>query len=121
MVTSYRFKQSQIGRASVQFTQGQTAYTPGSPRTEITISRCPGVIQPNLHPSCRTESFSPLYNAITGFNRLPPGYNNQQDLASLGCFAPDNEQHFVNVRWTFPQCNNPYGCGFSLQWLEGGL
>jgi hypothetical protein len=119
-VTSYRVMQSPTGRASVSFVQGQTTFTPGSTYTEITISRCPGVIEPNLHPSCRLESVQALNNSVTAYNRLPPGYANQQQLGSLGCYAPDTEQHYVNVRWTYPACNNPEGCGFSHQWLEGG-
>jgi hypothetical protein len=119
-ITSYRLKQSQSGRASVSFVQGQTGFTPPSPYTEITISRCPGVIQASLHPSCRLASFQALYNSVTGFNRLPPGYSNQAELGSLGCYAPDTEQHYVNVRWTYAACNNPQGCGFSHQWVDGG-
>jgi len=119
-ITVYRIPQSQIGKASVSFVQGQTAFTPGSPLTEITVSRCPGVIEPGLHPSCRQATSSTLYNSQTAFNRLPSGYSNQDQLAGQGCLAPDTEQHYVNVRWTFQECNNSEGCGFSLQWVEGG-
>jgi hypothetical protein len=119
-VTAYRVATSPTGRASVQFTHGQTTMTPPSPVIDISVSKCPGVIEPYLHPNCKLTTSFINFNAITIFNRLPPGYNNQDDLAGLGCYAPEAETYYVNVRWSFASC--PYGpgqCGFHNQWNEG--
>lgn len=120
VVTAFRVIASPSGRASVMLTQGQTTVSPGGVKTDLTVSRCPGVIETNLHPACRYTSFSINYNAITAFNRLPPGFTGQNDLAVYGCYAPDTEPYYVNVRWTYPSC--PFGsgqCGFAMQWAEG--
>jgi hypothetical protein len=112
-VTSFRVVQSQIDRRSVVFTQGQIALTPPSPITDLTVSRCPGVIETNLASSCRLTSTFANNLSITAVNRGSAGFGD--------CLAPDTEQHYVNVRWTFANC--PEGteqCGFSLQWVEGG-
>lgn len=121
-VTAIPIPQSPTGRASVSFTQGQGTSTPPNPTIELTVSRCPGVIEENLHPACRLKTTFPNFASITAFNRgLPSPFDTQEGLAGLGCLAPSaTEPHYVNVRWTFPSC--PYGeenCGFSLQWGEG--
>lgn len=122
-VTSYRVPLSQIGRASVSFTQGQASPSPPGPTVELTVSRCPGVIEDVLHPSCRIKTTFANFVSITAFNRplAESGRHTQEDHAALGCLAPaDSEQHYVNVRWTFASC--PFGvdqCGFSVQWGEG--
>jgi hypothetical protein len=98
---------------SISFLQGQVGITPPSPYTELTISRCPGVIEPNLHPQCKLSSNSPLFNKITAVDR--PLSDNQDTAA--GCLAPSSEQYWLNVRWTFPSCEYGEGnCGFSGQW-----
>jgi hypothetical protein len=119
-VTAYRLVASPTGRASVQFAQGQVAVTPGQAITDFTVSRCPGVIEPSLHPSCKFTGSFVNFNTITVFNRLPQGYTSQEQLAGLGCLAPSTEQYYVNVKWSFQSCPyGPSGCGFSHQWQEG--
>ena len=123
VVTSFRLQQSRMGRASVTFTQGQAAPSPPNPTIELTVSRCPGVIEDNLHPSCHVQTTFANFVNITGFNRAltEQGLYTQADHAALGCLAPaDSAQYYVNMRWTFASC--PLGddqCGFSLQWGEG--
>ena len=121
-VTAIPIPASPGGRASVSFTQGQGTSTPANTNIELTVSRCPGVIETNLHPACRLTTTFLNFASLTAFNRgLPSPFNTQDGLAGLGCLAPSaTEQHYVNVRWTFPSC--PYGeemCGFSIQWGEG--
>jgi hypothetical protein len=54
------------------------------------VSRCPGVIEPNLHPACRVTTTFANFTSITAFNRGLPGsgLNTQDGLAGLGCLAP---------------------------------
>jgi hypothetical protein len=110
-VTSFRLPRP----GAIRFLQGQMPITPPSPYTELAISRCPGVIEPNLHSKCRLTSPFALFNEIAAVDRP---LTDNQDAAS-GCLAPSTEQYYVNVRWTFPSC--PWGseqCGFSIQWAE---
>jgi hypothetical protein len=108
-ITTYRLPPA----ASISLLQGQVPVTPPSPITEITISRCPGVIETNLHSQCRLTSASPLFNKVTAVDR--PLTDDQNTAA--GCLAPSTEQYYVNLRWTFPSCDyGADGCGFSLQW-----
>jgi hypothetical protein len=121
-VTSFRVAQSPLGRASVAFTQGQTASSPPSPTIDMTVSRCPGVIETNLHPACYYTTTHPDFAGIVAFNRAVPlyGWNTQEQLAAYGCLAPNTEQYYVNIRWTYPKCPPNVGvCGYSLQWGEG--
>jgi hypothetical protein len=124
VVLSLRVAQSQLGRASVAYTQGQTASSPPGVTIDVTVSRCPGVIEDNLHRACRFRTTFHNFVTIVAFNRplTERGLITQEQLADLGCLAPAAvEQHYVNVRWTFPTC--PFGremCGYSLQWGEGG-
>jgi hypothetical protein len=123
-VASFRVAQSQLGRASVAFTQGQTASTPPGVTIDLTVSRCPGVIEETLHPACRQRTTFSNFVTIVAFNRplTEEGLVTQEQLASRGCLAPvSTGQYYINVRWTFPSC--PFGqeqCGFSLQWGEAG-
>jgi hypothetical protein len=114
VVTSFRVAQSQTGRASVAYTQGQVPQSPSSSIIDLTVSRCPGVIETNLQPNCSYTTTNQLFASITAFNRADP----QQ---GFGCFAPNTEQYYVNVRWTFgaPCAAGVEQCGFSLQWGEG--
>jgi hypothetical protein len=110
-------------KASVKFTQGQTTIMPAGVKTELTVSRCPGVIETNLHSACYWSSYQANFNAISAYNRAFSTNNTQELLAGYGCFAPrDVEKYYVNVRWTFPPqavCGSNKGCGFSMQWYDG--
>jgi hypothetical protein len=100
---------------SIRFLQGQMPVTPASPYTEMTISRCPGVIEPNLHSQCRLASSFYQFNSIAAVDR--PLSDNQDTAA--GCLAPSSEQYYVNFRWTFATCHWGLGeCGFSIQWAN---
>jgi hypothetical protein len=119
-VTTFRVAQSPSGRASVSFTQGQTAFTPSPANTDLTVSRCPGVIEDNLHPNCRYSTSALNFASITAFNRAMTEFGWTTQDQHPGCLAPNSEQYYVNVRWTFPNCFlGTEQCGFSLQWGEG--
>ena len=124
VVASFRVAQSRLGRASVAYTQGQTAASPPQPTIDVTVSRCPGVIEENLHPVCRLRTTFFNFVTILAYNRplTERGLTTQEQMASYGCLAPAAvEQHYVNVRWTFASCPiGPEMCGYSLQWGEAG-
>lgn len=118
-VMAIKIPQSPSGRPGVTLTQGQGTVAPPQPTMELSVSRCPGVMETNLSPLCYARSTFANYHAITAYNRLPPG-KSQAEIFD-GCFAPsDQEQYYVNIRWTFNSC--PFGtgvCAFTLQWAEG--
>jgi hypothetical protein len=99
--------------AGVQsLTQGQGTIIPsGTVVSEMTVSQCPGVIDPGAGPCYASTTFvnkfgialytSPIWNA--------PGR----------CMATAPGQWYVNVRWTYPTCSFGGGCGFTMQWAAG--
>jgi hypothetical protein len=113
--------QAPSGGPAVKLANVQGSATPANPTIEMTVSRCPGVIEENLvQPVCYMRSPNPLYNSVSAYNRPVAGKPTQSDYYD-GCLIPSaSEQHYVNIRWTFASC--PWGdrkCGFSLQWDEG--
>jgi hypothetical protein len=119
-VMAIRIPGSQLGRMSVSLTQGQGTATPPSVKTELSISRCPGVIETNLPPQCYQSTFTTNFYSITAYNRTDSRGNDQS--AYDGCLAATGETFYANIRWTFASC--PFGsraCGFSLQWGEGAF
>jgi hypothetical protein len=120
-VMAIKIPQSPTGRASVTLAQTPGSATPAAPTMDLTISRCPGVIEENLpQPVCFNRTTFSQFHAVTAYNRALPGKPAQSDYYD-GCLIPSTtEQYYVNVRWTFASC--PWGdkkCGFSLQWDEG--
>ena len=112
---------SPSGRASVTLTQTQGSATPARPTMDLTVSRCPGVIEENLpQPTCFARTTFQNYHSITAYIRPLPGKPSQSDYFD-GCLAPvTQEKYYVNIRWTFASCPlGPRACGFSLQWAEG--
>lgn len=106
------------GKASVALSQGQQAQSPNTD-TEITISRCPGVISktPNeCYSYSRGNNFNKSRDA---FRRPVFGWDSQAAIGTRGCWAPAGENWYVNVRWTFRNgCPAP-PCGFSMKWEPG--
>ncbi len=91
---------------------------------ELSISKCPGVIDDAMSPCNRTWS-SVTTQSQRWFRRpfrVPgePGaiYDAASATARQYCWAPEAEgTYYVNMRWSYAQC--PYGvaqCGFNWQW-----
>ena len=121
-ILTQRVPQSPSGRASVSYLQTQSAATPGGTLTEITYSRCPGVIETNLHPSCMASTNLTTAQNHTVFHRPLSqfGWTTQDQHAAQGCLMTTQEQAYINIRWTFPSCGIGDGnCGFALSWAEG--
>jgi hypothetical protein len=119
-VMAIRVPASQLGRMSVSLTQGQQAATPAGVRSELSVSRCPGVIETNLPPQCYQSVSTLNFYSISAYNRLD-SRGADQNLYD-GCLAASGEPFYVNIRWTFNTCS--FGarvCGFSLQWGEGAF
>jgi len=107
----------------VMFTQGQQPNTPPGVVTEISVSKCPGVIDTSI-AECYYRSISINNNAIEMFTAPVPqyGWTSQEALAGRGCYTPVAERdYYVNVKWSYGSC--PWGagnCGSSMQWAPTG-
>jgi hypothetical protein len=121
-VMAIKLQPSPSGRRSVSLTQGQGTVAPPQPVTELSISRCPGVIETNLPWQCYQRTNAVNFYSITAYNSIDPSRGTDQAMYSDGCLAASGEQFYVNIRWTFASC--PFGaraCAFTLQWGEGAF
>ena len=104
-VTSFRLPRP----GSIRFLEGVIP-APSPKLVELTISRCPGVIQSNLHQQCRVTTQFSQFIAIAAVDRP---LTDDQGTAQ-GCLAPSSEQYYVNMRWT---CTEQQ-CGQFIQWQQ---
>jgi len=111
---------------ALAFTQGQQAAMPsGYSKTEMSVSKCPGVIDTSV-PQCYHSSGSSTSNMIKIYRApvVATGWNSQELIGTRGCYAPDTDasgqpqKWYVNVRWTYTSCAYSNGCGFSMQWSQ---
>ena len=94
------------------------AYTPQPVTLNISISKCPGIVDTDTSNSCNLVNTNGNYNAMVWF---ASSYSVIQDAASAArysfCWAPRSEgQWYVNARWTYSSC--AFGaqvCGFAVQ------
>lgn len=107
----------------IYLTQGQQPNLPAGFVTEMSVSKCPGVVTNTNNACYRTSSFA-NNNSIGIYTAAVPayGWNSQEAIGDRGCYAPVAEaNYYVNIRWTYPTC--PWGsgsCGTSLQWAPTG-
>lgn len=106
----------------VEYSQTQMANTPASVITEFQVSKCPGVWDPPGHSiaeQCRHRGTFANINNMKIWTSGAGQYQSQANLPAGNCFAPRSTgQYYINVRWTYPSCPYPEGCGFSNRWLE---
>ncbi|MGE5096941.1 MAG: hypothetical protein ACM3SO_17530 [Betaproteobacteria bacterium] len=111
--------------ASGQVAFGESAggaYTPQPVTLEISISRCPAVIDTDYGNFCNLKSTNGNYNAIQWLFKptgpiVDAASANQRGL----CWAGDQGPYYVNARWTYTAC--AFGvetCGFAIEYNPGG-
>ncbi|HWH39121.1 MAG TPA: hypothetical protein VNU21_04735 [Usitatibacter sp.] len=94
------------------------AFTPQPVSLNVTISKCPGVVDTDQSNSCNIVTTNGNYNAVTWF---AAPYSSIQDPPSAQrygfCWAPRSEgQWYMNARWNYSSC--AFGaavCGFAIQ------
>lgn len=99
------------------------ASPPGN-TVEISISKCPGVIDTNTANSCNKRFNEVGYVSYYWFARTTPRFPTPQAINAAGaCYAPESEgQWYFNTRWTFQQCAFGYTvCGFKFYWTPGSF
>jgi hypothetical protein len=111
-------------RASSQVSFGESAggaYTPQPVTVEISINKCPGVIDTDYNNFCNVRSTNGNFNAITWLSKAYSTIN-ASNVALYGyCWAGEaGTQYYVNSRWTYSSC--AFGaqvCGFAIQYNDG--
>jgi hypothetical protein len=107
----------------IYLTQGQQPNLPAGFVTEMSVSRCPGVMDVNSTPCYRTscvrqqQQHRHLHGSGSAVQLDRPGVARRSRLLR----AVASGRYYVNVRWTYPTC--PWGagnCGTSLQWAPTG-
>jgi hypothetical protein len=108
---------------SVQMTYGSR--TPaGTAMYEISISRCPGLIDPTgtstgAGPYCYFGSSNPTSLSLVWFARSSSTYGALGTLAAKGYCVADETQGpwYANLRYTYSTCAyGPGNCGEQIQW-----
>lgn len=112
------------GRISGQVSLGESAggaYTPQPVTLEISINKCPGVIDTDYANQCNLRSTNGNYNSITWltqpYQTITGANANIYGLCWLG---DSGGQFYINARWTYQSCafGHPI-CGFSIVNYQG--
>ena len=113
------------GYVSGQVSFGESAggaFTPQPVTLELSISKCPGIIDTNTTGNfCNLRSTNGSYNSITFLSQAYQGINAGNAAQSGYCWAGDGGQYYINARWTYSSC--AFGaqiCGFAIQNNSGG-
>ncbi len=95
---------STSSRGTVEMTYGSMSPVSGS--YEISIGRCPGVIDPSVS-SCYTQTTNDSDVELSWITKPTKG--------STACLLRAMTPYFVNIRYTYSRC--AFGtCGLSVQW-----
>ena len=112
------------GRASGQISFGESAggaYTPQPVTLEVSISKCPGIIDTNTAGNfCNLRSTNGNYNSITFMSQSYQTINSGNAAQYGYCWAGEGGQYYLNARWTYSSC--AFGasiCGFAIQYNDG--
>lgn len=111
------------GRASNKVIFSESAggaYTPQPVTLDISISRCPGVIDTNQANYCNLHTTNGNYNAITYLTQAYQAIN-ASTVGQYGyCWAGDGGPYYINARWVYESCPSGVSdCGFAIQQAYG--
>ncbi|MEO7742707.1 MAG: hypothetical protein ABIR98_07215, partial [Usitatibacter sp.] len=115
--------------SSGQVTFGESAggaYTPQPVTLEVSINKCPGVIDTDYTNRCNIRSTNGNYNSITWLAKTYQGRGGNIDSTTANanglCWGGDTgSQYYINARWSYSSC--AFGaqvCGFAIQYNLGG-
>lgn len=108
------------GRVSGRVEFAETSSTPQPVTLDISISRCPGIIDTDYRSYCNRHTTNGAYNSIVFFTQAYQAI----DSSTVGrygyCWAGDAGQYYVNARWIYSSCEFGAGeCGFVIQNGQG--
>lgn len=111
-------------RSTGQVSFGESAggaYSPQPVTIEISINKCPGVIDTDYNNFCNLRSTNGNYNSITWMGKSYSSINAGNVQQYGYCWAGEpGTQYYINARWTYASC--AFGaqvCGFAVQYNEG--
>jgi hypothetical protein len=107
---------------SVQISFGESsgAATPSPVRLQVSINRCPGLIEtaPN---ACNLDTTNGSFNAMKSVSLAYSILTDATVASKYGyCWTADGGQYYINARWTYASC--AFGaqvCGFAIQYNKG--
>ena len=115
-------------QSSGQVTFGESAggaYTPQPVTLEVSINKCPGVIETDYTNRCNIRSTNGNYNSITWLAKAYQGRGGTIDATTASayglCWGGDSGAYYINARWSYSSC--AFGaqvCGFAIQYNLGG-
>lgn len=102
----------------IVWSESPSVESPQPVTLEISIGRCPGVVDTDTTNYCNLASTNGHYNAITYLARAYLTLDDAASAAAYGyCWAPaEDGPWYANMRWTYVGC--AYGgatCGFMAQ------
>lgn len=96
------------------------AYTPQPVTIEVSINRCPGIVETDTTNSCNLRSTIGNYNTITFLTQAAQGIDRNTANARGYCWAGEPGQYYINARWTYPACASGVDvCGFAVTYSFG--
>lgn len=114
--------------SSGQVTFGESAggaYTPQPVTLEVSINKCPGVIDTDYNNRCNIRSTNGNYSSITWLAKAYQGRGGTIDGTTASanglCWGGDSIPYYINARWAYASC--AFGaqvCGFAIQYNGGG-
>lgn len=111
------------GSTSGQIAFGESAggaFTPQPVVLEISIGRCPGIIDTDTGNFCNLRSTNGHYNSITFLSAASQNYNRDNANRSGYCWAGDAGPYYLNARWSYSACAfGVTSCGFAILYYDG--
>ncbi len=114
--------------SSGQVTFGESAggaYTPQPVTLEVSINKCPGLMDTDYNNRCNIKSTNGNYNSITWLAKAFSGRGGTIDVTNASanglCWAGGTDRYYINSRWSYASC--AFGaqvCGFAIQYNLGG-
>jgi hypothetical protein len=111
------------GHASGQIVFSESAggaYTPQPVTLEISISKCPGIVDTDTGNFCNLRSTNGNINSITFLSQAFQSIDRTNANQRGYCWAGDGGQYYINARWTYSTCASGVEfCGFAIQYNDG--
>ena len=96
------------------------AFTPQPVTLEVSINKCPGIVETDTRNFCNLRSTNGNYNSITFLSQAYQGINATNAAQNGYCWAGDGGQYYINARWTYSSCASGVEiCGFAIQYNDG--
>jgi hypothetical protein len=118
-IVSFPMPGADYNGVNVRF--GESSGSPRPVKIEISVSKCPGMINSDYTNYCNVTSNNGSFNRVVSM--IKP-YSIITDAASATryglCWAGDGGKYYVNARWTYERCHSGGpACGFNISYQRG--